>query len=163
MLAIENARGGTLADLIKRRYSGASPIGISEEDCAKIIKGILQGLKSIHSQDFLHRDLKPSNVVVDDINNLESVKLVDFGLAIKFQMREILDDSCGTLVYQAPEQMLGDTSYGKPVDLWAVGFIMFELLSGKHPLWTRKEDKNQYREKLKNLQRLDYSKHNFSE
>jgi len=37
--------------------------------------------------------------------------------------------------------MFGGTSYGKPVDIWAVGFIMYELISGKHPLWGRKEDK----------------------
>jgi serine/threonine protein kinase len=47
----------------------------------------------------VHRDLKPNNVVIDDVNNLETVKLVDFGLAIKFQSRVGLDDACGTLVY----------------------------------------------------------------
>lgn len=47
----------------------------------------------------MHRDLKPSNVVIYDINNLETVKLVDFGLAIKFQSKIGLDDTCGTLVY----------------------------------------------------------------
>jgi serine/threonine protein kinase len=59
--------------------------------------------------------------------------------------------------------MFGETSYGKPVDIWAVGFIMYELLSGKHPLWQGKEDKTQYRDKLRNLKKLDYSSHNFSE
>jgi serine/threonine protein kinase len=49
-----------------------------------IVKGILQGLKHIHGQEYVHRDLKPSNVVIDDLNNLETVKIVDFGLAIKF-------------------------------------------------------------------------------
>lgn len=58
---------------------------MTDEECAKAIKGILQGLKHIHSMDLVHRDLKPSNIVIDDINNLETVKLVDFGLAIKFQ------------------------------------------------------------------------------
>lgn len=43
--------------------------------------------------------MKPSNVVIADINNLESVKLVDFGLAIKYQSRQGIDDTCGTLVY----------------------------------------------------------------
>jgi len=61
--------------------------GLSEEECSKTIKGILLGLKHIHSLDYVHRDLKPSNVVIDDINNLETAKLVDFGLAIKFQSR----------------------------------------------------------------------------
>lgn len=86
MLAIENARGGTLSDLIKKRKK------LSEDDCALILKGIFQGLKHIHSQDYVHRDLKPSNIVIDDISNLETVKIVDFGLAIKFQSRQGLDD-----------------------------------------------------------------------
>lgn len=59
--------------------------------------------------------------------------------------------------------MFGETTYGKPVDIWAIGFIMFELLSGKHPLWTRKEDKAEYREKLRNFKKLDFSVHKFSE
>lgn len=60
---------------------------MSEDECAKAIRGILNGLKHIHYLDYVHRDIKPSNVVIDDISNLESVKLVDFGLAIKFQSR----------------------------------------------------------------------------
>ena len=103
MLAIEAARGGTLGDLIKsnslaattkraeklnsankKKQSDPYANGLSEEECAKAIKGILQGLRHIHSLDLVHRDLKPSNVVIDDISNLETVKLVDFGLAIKF-------------------------------------------------------------------------------
>ena len=56
---------------------------MNEEDCAKIIKGILYGLQHIHSFDYVHRDIKPSNVVIDDVSDLETVKIVDFGLAIK--------------------------------------------------------------------------------
>jgi serine/threonine protein kinase len=56
-----------------------------------------------------------------------------------------MDESCGTLVYQAPEQMAGGQCYGKPVDIWAVGFIMYELIAGRHPLWEKGEDKAKYR------------------
>jgi serine/threonine protein kinase len=103
VLAIENVKGGTLGDLIKRRVTDKQPL--REEDCAKAIKGILLGLKHIHSQDFIHRDLKPSNVVIENPSNLLSVKIVDFGLAIKMQAGRIggIDETCGTLVYQAPE------------------------------------------------------------
>lgn len=78
----------------------------------------------------MHRDVKPSNVVIDDLNDLQTVKIVDFGLAIKVQLKHGLDEDCGTLVYSAPEQIFGDSSYGKPIDLWAVGFLIFELISG---------------------------------
>jgi serine/threonine protein kinase len=66
---------------------------------------------------------------------------VDFGLAIKVNIKHGLDDDCGTLVYSAPEQILGDSSYGKPIDLWAVGFIIYELICGQHPVWKKGEDK----------------------
>ncbi len=58
--------------------------------------------------------------------------------------------------------MFGEVSYGKAVDLWAVGFIMFELISGRHPVWAGKEDKQTYRDKIRNLKKLDYSRFPFS-
>jgi maternal embryonic leucine zipper kinase len=82
VLAIENVNGGTIGDLIKKK--NREGIRLTEEECAKAMKGILLGLKHIHSFDYVHRDLKPSNVVIEDVNNLETIKLVDFGLAIKF-------------------------------------------------------------------------------
>ena len=69
-----------------------------------------------------------------------------------------MDESCGTLVYQAPEQMEGGKVYGKAVDVWAVGFIMYELVSGRHPVWTRGEDKQSYKKKALSLQKLRYSR-----
>lgn len=85
VLAIDHAKGGTLSELLKRRNQESQPF--TEEECAKIIKGILMGLKHIHQYDFVHRDLKPSNIVIADSNNLESMQLVDFGLAIKYLHR----------------------------------------------------------------------------
>lgn len=83
VLAIENASDGTVADLIKNRhYIERNPL--TEEECAKIIRGLLLGVKHIHNNDYVHRDLKPSNIVISDLSNLETVKLVDFGLAIKY-------------------------------------------------------------------------------
>lgn len=57
---------------------------LNDEDCAKIVKGILLGLKHIHRNDYVHRDLKPSNVVIPHENELENLKLIDFGLAVKY-------------------------------------------------------------------------------
>jgi len=56
---------------------------MKDEDCAKLIKGILLGVKHMHNNDYIHRDLKPSNIVIQDLNDLSSTKLVDFGLAVK--------------------------------------------------------------------------------
>jgi serine/threonine protein kinase len=84
-MGIEYAPGGTLLDLMKSKMRKKKHI--KDEDCSKIIKGILQGLKHIHRNDYVHRDLKPSNVVIADRNQLENLKLVDFGLAVKYQTR----------------------------------------------------------------------------
>lgn len=69
-----------------------------------------------------------------------------------------MDESCGTLVYQAPEQMGGGQCYGKPVDIWAAGFIMYELIAGKHPLWEKGEDKKKYRQNMLEFKKLRYGR-----
>ena len=81
-MGIEFAPGGTLQDIMKERIRMRRHL--KDEECAKIIKGILQGLKHCHKNDYVHRDLKPSNVVLSDRNDLESTKIVDFGLAVKY-------------------------------------------------------------------------------
>jgi len=98
---------------------------------------MLEGLSHVHRNNYVHRDMKPSNVVVADISNLSDIRLVDFGLAVKYTTTQSMEETCGTLVYQAPEQMEGGKRYGKPVDVWAVGFMMYELIAGRHPLWVK--------------------------
>ncbi len=97
IMAIEYAAGGTVAELRK------SVKRLDDEDCAKLVKSILFGLKHIHNNNYVHRDIKPSNIVLKNVQDYRSVKLVDFGLAIKYQTRQGIDENCGTLVYQAPE------------------------------------------------------------
>ena len=100
----------------------------------------------MHRCDIIHRDLKPSNIVLEDENNLSSAKIVDFGQSSQLTAanRNLVDDCNGTLVYQAPEQALAETN-GKPADVWACGFIMFEMLNGRHPLYEHGENKPSYK------------------
>ena len=58
--------------------------------------------------------------------------------------------------------MFGEIAYGKPIDIWATGFIMYELISGQHALWQKGEDKPQYREKMKNYKGLKFESNRFS-
>lgn len=88
---------------MRRCGAEVSDDALTDEQSAKIIRGILLGLKHIHSFNYVHRDMKPTNVVIDDVTNLETVKIVDFGLAVKVSLKHGLEDTCGTLVYQAPE------------------------------------------------------------
>jgi len=91
-------------------------------------------LKFMHSGQMLHRDIKPSNIL---LNSDCQVKVCDFGLARSVVQQQdnatnpVLTDYVATRWYRAPEILLGSTSYMKGVDLWSVGCILGELLSGK--------------------------------
>jgi serine/threonine protein kinase len=81
-MGLEYARAGTLLNLQRGYIHNRKHI--KDEDCSKIIKGILLGLKHLSRHDIVHRDLKPSNIVLTDADQLDKVKLVDFGLAVKY-------------------------------------------------------------------------------
>ena len=91
--------------------------------------------------DLVHRDLKPSNIVIQKVNDFDSVKIVDFGLAVSIKSRVELMSTCGTLIYQAPEQIFTNARQSKSIDIFACGFILYEMLTGKHPLLQKGEDK----------------------
>jgi len=99
-----------------------------------IIYQLLKSIKYMHSGQMLHRDIKPSNLL---LNSDCQVKVCDFGLARSVVQQNdnsqnpVLTDYVATRWYRAPEILLGSTSYTKGVDLWSVGCILGELLSGK--------------------------------
>jgi len=99
-----------------------------------VIYQLLKSLKFMHSGQMLHRDIKPSNIL---LNSDCQVKVCDFGLARSVVQQQdnaqnpVLTDYVATRWYRAPEILLGSTSYTKGVDLWSVGCILGELLSGK--------------------------------
>lgn len=76
----------------------------------------------------MHRDIKTENVQLLEPNG--TVKLLDFGVAVKIGERQ--RTICGTEEYMAPE-ILKDHGYGKEIDLWALGVLVFELLAGSTP------------------------------
>ncbi|KAF4675436.1 hypothetical protein FOL47_007744 [Perkinsus chesapeaki] len=99
-----------------------------------IVYQLLRALKYMHTGQMLHRDIKPSNIL---LNSDCQVKVCDFGLARSVvQMQDagsnpVLTDYVATRWYRAPEILLGSTSYTKGVDMWSVGCILGELISGK--------------------------------
>jgi len=107
----------------------------------QIMRQLLDAVEFIHAKNIVHRDLKPENILLDDNFN---VKLLDFGFASVISHDEELRDLCGTPGYLSPEALkvsMFDNSpgYGKPVDMWAAGVIMYTLLAGSPPFWHRKQ------------------------
>jgi serine/threonine protein kinase len=126
---------------------------IEEEQAAKITKDICMGLTHIHKMNYIHRDLKPENILLhfgDD--GAITAKIADFGLTTEvnsnvFQGQDKIDQITGTILYMAPEQATGQR-YGKRVDMWAIGIITFQMLTGKHPFYISNDDENTYTKRI---------------
>jgi mitogen-activated protein kinase 15 len=120
--------------------------GILQEVHKKfVIYQLLKAIKFLHSGDIIHRDLKPSNVF---INSDCQIKIGDFGLARtlacgKKGYKSIITDYVATRWYRAPEMLMGSSKYAKPIDMWSVGCILYELITAK-PLFPGKSTKHMF-------------------
>lgn len=110
---------------------------------ARIIAHLADATQHAHQRGIVHRDLKPANVLVDESENLASepiwkqVRITDFGLARQVHVQDTTltreGQIIGTPAYMAPEQASGELDAGPAADIWALGMILFELLTGKTP------------------------------
>lgn len=99
---------------------------LSDDHVQFLVYQILRGLKYIHSAGIIHRDLKPSNIAVNEDCEL---RILDFGLARPAESE--MTGYVATRWYRAPEIMLNWMHYNQTVDIWSVGCIMAELLTGR--------------------------------
>lgn len=124
------------------------PVQFSEYHMRHFMHQILSGIKFFHLADVIHRDLKPGNILVTCLGVL---KICDFGLsrAILCVHDSISADPITNYVatrwYRAPELLMRDRWYGKPVDMWAAGCILAEMY-GRRPLMPGKDSVHQYHE-----------------
>ena len=131
-LVMEYVDGGrTLAsEFADRSMQG---IGFESELIEHIIKQILDGLGAAHVLNIIHRDIKPENIMLQNIyGNPYFVRILDFGLAKFVEERSKTSAALGTPTYIAPEQ-IEMKNLGPWTDLYAVGIIVFELLTGRRP------------------------------
>ncbi|XP_072126020.1 cyclin-dependent kinase-like 1 isoform X1 [Mobula birostris] len=116
------------------------PRGVAEDQVKSIIRQTLQAVSFCHKHNCIHRDVKPENIL---ITKQGVIKLCDFGFArILTGPGDDYTDYVATRWYRAPELLVGDTQYGPPVDVWAIGCVFAELISG-NPLWPGRSDVDQ--------------------
>ena len=124
-LVLERAQGGALFDEIRR-------LGSCALNCARWLTAeLVMALEFLHSKRIVHRDLKPENILLDDVGH---IKLIDFGSARFLDSEEEYDSFVGTAEYIAPELLTDEEGEARePADLWALGCIMYQLLTGAPP------------------------------
>jgi len=126
-VSMEYFAGGDLCDLLKEQKS------LTVERTLAIVEQAAQGLAAAHEEGVIHRDVKPANILV---NESDTVKIVDFGLALAgAQAGSRLTQSgllIGTPEYMAPEQISGEMVDHR-ADIYALGIILYEMVSGRQP------------------------------
>jgi serine/threonine protein kinase len=125
-LVFEYIEGGDLAQAIPR-------VRPTADELVNLASGLLAGVAAMHSASLLHRDLKPANIALRGGGYAHPVVL-DLGLAKLMDVESITryPQSIGTPMYMAPEQLRGERAL-KASDLWAVGVVLYEAATGKHP------------------------------
>lgn len=104
---------------------------LSESDTAVIAKQLLGGIDYMHSKGVMHRDIKAENVLLTEWSPTAVVKIIDFGIAARFQRGEMFDKISGSPQYMAPE--LVGQRYDYRVDMWAFGVLVYFALYGRYP------------------------------
>ena len=145
-IIMEYLEGGTLKEFINNEKNK-----INEDICRIIIKQILNALNHLHYiDDICHRDIKPENIMFGLKDNINTIKLIDFGLSSNsFEHKNYLEN-CGTLIYMAPEQ-ISNKIYSKSVDIWSIGIILYMLLNnGRNPFYNKGESREKIIYKIRN-------------
>ncbi|CAH1434726.1 calcium-dependent protein kinase 9 isoform X2 [Lactuca sativa] len=130
-LVMEVCEGGELFDRIiaKGHYS--------ERAAASICRSIVNVVHVCHFMGVMHRDLKPENFLLLDKSENALLKATDFGLSVFIQEGKSYRDIVGSAYYVAPEVL--KRKYGKEIDIWSAGVMLYILLSGVPPFWAETE------------------------
>jgi hypothetical protein len=127
-IVMEYLSGGNI-----RNYLNKMNLKITEKQAGKIIYAVAQGIKYMNSFGIIHRDLKPDNIMFTDSSQNSGIKIIDFGLTKTLAPNEKVSEGMGTITYVAPE-VISRKPYNKEVDVWSLGVILYQLLSGNGDL-----------------------------
>jgi len=133
-VVLEYCKYGNLFQMLRREKC------FSENKARLVIAQVVEALNYLHDRNVIHRDIKPENILVVDQDKMH-VKLCDFGWATH-TIDEQRNTFCGTVDYVAPE-LVSQEPYDDRIDLWAVGILTFELLTGHAP-FTGKNERDTY-------------------
>ena len=141
-LIMEYASNGQLYSLIKKNKK------LNQIKAKQYMKEIISAIQYLHTRcpPIIHRDIKPENILIDHEGRC---KLADFGWSNFDNGRKNRDTFCGTPEYLAPE-MINQSGHDKSVDIWALGILLFEMLTGRIP-FNINEDKIQLYNSIKIL------------
>jgi serine/threonine-protein kinase len=135
-MAMELLEGENLAQRIKRNKR------LTPQDTARVLSHIGRAISRAHDAGIVHRDLKPENVFLVKNEDEEIAKVLDFGVAkverhaLEEGTRTRTGSILGTPFYMSPEQAQGNRTVDSRTDLWAMGVIAFECLTGKRPFYS---------------------------
>ena len=123
-LVMENVVGGNLLNAINKMNK------IPEELAKIIFKQLITTLQYIHSNNIVHRDIKPDNILLDLDN---TIKLCDFGVSKIIPPGQLVNDSCGTPAFIAPEILLDSPYNPYTTDIWSSGVVLYAMVTGFFP------------------------------
>eukprot|EP01049_Picozoa_sp_SAG25_P004658 SAG25_NODE_298_length_10188_cov_5.941421_9_plen_580_part_00 len=134
VVAMECCDGGELLACMEAQHAGR----FSSRDASLIALQLSRALEFLHAQRIVHRDVKPENILFKEAANVRSMKLCDFGLAIWLPLPGAppLSELCGSPAFMAPEMTPAEgcpSGYGCPVDMFALGAVIFMCLHGTLP------------------------------
>ena len=123
-IIMENIIGGNLLQSVKKMTK------LTENQSKNIFKQLIETIKYIHSKNIVHRDIKPHNILLT-LNN--EIKICDFGVGKEINKGNLINETCGTPAYIAPEVLLGKPFDPYKSDIWSCGVVLYFMLSGIVP------------------------------
>ena len=150
-ILLEYCPYGSIFELINKN-------GFDELLTYKYFSQVVNAVYFLHKNNLIHRDIKPENILL----NGDKIKLCDFGWCCETNTNN-RKSFCGTFEYMAPE-IIKETPYGKPVDIWALGILLYELYFGVSPFSSNKVNEEQTKEVINNimLKRLFFDRKSIS-